>query len=122
MSPRRNWDSPTLPPPLPQASMPPPGTKGDAQLHIRLRVRGWGSPNSDDWRKSILPSLDWIHQQKMPSDILFVKRFVNWLSPFLRIFVLRFQKYSSVYSMTLQELEQVDSEKVIVQNFSKLVV
>jgi len=33
MSPRRNWDSPT---PL-----------------SRQRVRGWGSPNSDDWRKSL---------------------------------------------------------------------
>ena len=21
--------------------------------HIRLRMRGWGSPNSDDWRKSL---------------------------------------------------------------------
>jgi hypothetical protein len=21
--------------------------------HTRLRVRGWGSPNSDDWRKSL---------------------------------------------------------------------
>ncbi len=27
----------------------PQGTRGG---HSRLRVRGWGSPNSDDWRKS----------------------------------------------------------------------
>ncbi len=29
---------------------PTPGTKGGG--HTRLRVSGWGSPNSDDWRKS----------------------------------------------------------------------
>ncbi len=28
----------------------PPGPKGG---HTRLRLRGWGSPNSDDWRKSL---------------------------------------------------------------------
>jgi hypothetical protein len=32
---------------------PTPGTKGGGG-HTRLRVRGWGSPNSDDWRKSSL--------------------------------------------------------------------
>ncbi len=39
-------------PPLSLASecAPPPGTKGG---HTRLRVRGWGSPNSNDWRKSL---------------------------------------------------------------------
>ncbi len=44
----------TLPPPPSPASAcaPPPGTKGWGG-HTRLRVRGWGSPNSDDWRKSL---------------------------------------------------------------------
>ncbi len=41
----------TLPPPLSPASVPlPPESKGGG--HTRLRVRGWGSPNSDDWRKA----------------------------------------------------------------------
>ncbi len=30
----------------------PPGPKGGGG-HTRLRLRGWGSPNSDDWRKSL---------------------------------------------------------------------
>ncbi len=30
---------------------PLPGTKEG--VHIRLRVRGWGSPNLDDWRESL---------------------------------------------------------------------
>ncbi len=34
------------PPPLLQVCPPPPGTKGG--YHTRMRVRGWGSPNSDD--------------------------------------------------------------------------
>jgi hypothetical protein len=34
--------------PLPSAA-PPPVTKGGGG-HNRLQVRGWGSPNSDDWR------------------------------------------------------------------------
>jgi hypothetical protein len=43
----------TTPPPLPQASvpLPLPGPKGGG-VHPRLRVRGWGSPNSDDWEKA----------------------------------------------------------------------
>jgi hypothetical protein len=45
----------TLPPPLSPASVPlPPEPKGGG--HTRLRVRGWGSPNSDDWRKSLAHS------------------------------------------------------------------
>jgi hypothetical protein len=39
MSPRRNWDTLN---PIRQRVYPSPRT--------RLRVRGWGSPNSDDWR------------------------------------------------------------------------
>jgi hypothetical protein len=34
---------------LSQPLPPEPGGGG----HIRLRVRGWGSSNSDDWRKSL---------------------------------------------------------------------
>jgi hypothetical protein len=42
----------TLPPLLSPASVPlPPEPKGGG--HTRLRVRGWGSPNFDDWRKSL---------------------------------------------------------------------
>jgi hypothetical protein len=32
----------------------PPGTKGGGGLHTRLRVRGWASPNSDDWKESLV--------------------------------------------------------------------
>jgi hypothetical protein len=49
MSPRRNWDSPN-PSPARECA-PTPGIKG--RRHTRLRVKGWGSPNSDDWRKSL---------------------------------------------------------------------
>ncbi len=31
---------------------PPRGTKGVGGGHTRLQVRGWGSANSDDWRKA----------------------------------------------------------------------
>ncbi len=45
-----------LPPtPLPQASVPSPsgpkGVGGGGQT--RLRLKGWGSPNFDDWRKGL---------------------------------------------------------------------
>ncbi len=33
---------------------PPQNQKGGGGwLHIRLRVMGWGNPNSDDWRKNL---------------------------------------------------------------------
>jgi hypothetical protein len=42
----------TLPTSLSPASVPlPPEPEGGG--HTRLRVRGWGSPNSDDWRKCL---------------------------------------------------------------------
>ncbi len=52
LSRRWNWYHP---PPSP-ASECAPGTKGRGGLHTRsrLRVRGWGSPNSDDWRESLI--------------------------------------------------------------------
>jgi|688.fasta_scaffold338059_1 hypothetical protein len=35
----------------------PPTTPEPKGGHIRLRVRGWGSPNLDDWRKGLALSL-----------------------------------------------------------------
>jgi hypothetical protein len=49
MSPRRNWDSRN--PSLVSECAPSPRTGGEG--HTRLLVRGWGSPNSDDLRKSL---------------------------------------------------------------------
>ncbi len=52
MSPRRNWDSPN---PSPQASVPSPPDQrvgGGGSVHLPA-AKGWGSPNSDDWRKSL---------------------------------------------------------------------
>ena len=49
MSPRRNWDSPN-PSPASECALPPGPTGGE---HTRLRLRGWGRPNCDDWRKSL---------------------------------------------------------------------
>ncbi len=46
----------TPPAPLPQASVrsPPPGPKGGGGGPLpAVRLRGWGSPNSDAWRKSL---------------------------------------------------------------------
>ncbi len=51
MSPRWNWDSPT--PSLASELCPSPPEPKMGGGHIRLRVRGWGSPNSDEWRKSL---------------------------------------------------------------------
>jgi hypothetical protein len=47
LSSRPTWD---LLAPLPQASVSPPEPKGEA-THSPAGKRGWGSPNSDDWRK-----------------------------------------------------------------------
>jgi hypothetical protein len=52
MSPRRNWDSPN-PSLAMQRVCPFPQNRGVGGGLTRLRVRGWGSPNSDDWRKSL---------------------------------------------------------------------
>jgi hypothetical protein len=53
MSLRRNWDCPT--PSLASECAPPPEPMGG--VYTRLWVRGWGSPNSDDLRKSLALSL-----------------------------------------------------------------
>jgi hypothetical protein len=35
--------------------LPPPSTKGRGKhTRQRVRARGWGSPNSDDWRESLV--------------------------------------------------------------------
>ncbi len=49
MPPRQNWDSPN-PSPASECALPP-GPKGGG--HTRRQLMGWGSPNSDDWRKSL---------------------------------------------------------------------
>ncbi len=45
----------------------PPGTKGGGGVHTRLRMRGWESPNSDDWRTSLelclLCAVDSFHEK-----------------------------------------------------------
>jgi hypothetical protein len=74
MSLRRSWDSPSpspasecAPPPfgpgggtlacgrgvgwVPRCALPPPDQRVGG--HTRLRLKGWGRPNSDDWRKSL---------------------------------------------------------------------
>jgi hypothetical protein len=53
LSSRWNWDPP---PPLPQASVPlgTGGGGGGAYTLNSLHLRGWGSPNSDDWRESLV--------------------------------------------------------------------
>ncbi len=43
----------TLPTPLWPASVPLPQNRGGGGGGTRLRLRGWGSPNSEDWRKSL---------------------------------------------------------------------
>jgi hypothetical protein len=41
------------PRPLSHKECAPPPPEPMEGGHTRLRVRGWGSPNSDDWRKSL---------------------------------------------------------------------
>ncbi len=50
MFPRRNWDSPT---PSPVSECAPQSWQKGGGGQARLRVRGWGRPNSNDWRKSL---------------------------------------------------------------------
>jgi hypothetical protein len=52
MSPSRNWDSST--PSLASECAPSSGTTatGGGEGDTRLRLMGWGSPNSDDWKKA----------------------------------------------------------------------
>ncbi len=57
MSPRRNWGSPN---PSTQASVPSPPLEQKVGRHTRLWLRGWGSSNSDDWRKSLALFLLWL--------------------------------------------------------------
>ncbi len=48
MSPRWNWDSPT-PLAASECALPPDPWVGG---HTRLRLKGWGSPNSNYWRNA----------------------------------------------------------------------
>ncbi len=50
MSPRRNWEAPTATHLSRKRVCPSHGTK---MGHIFLRVKGWGSTNSNDWRKGL---------------------------------------------------------------------
>jgi hypothetical protein len=60
----------TLPPPsLASECIPPLGTRGGGEGHTRLRVRGWGSPSSDDLRKSfalLVQALDYGRRPSIP--------------------------------------------------------
>ncbi len=50
-----------LPYPFNRRRLCPPRNQRGGGVHIRLRVRRvWGSPDSDDWRKSYLPTL-WVY-------------------------------------------------------------
>ncbi len=51
MSPRWNWDSPT-PLAASECALPPGPKGGGPGGHTRLRLKGWGSPNSNDWRNA----------------------------------------------------------------------
>ncbi len=53
MSSRRNWDSPNHSPASECALPPDQRVRGQT----RLRLKGWGSHNSDDWRKSLAYSV-----------------------------------------------------------------
>ncbi len=57
MSPRRNWES--LNPSFSRQRVCPSPQNWGGGGHTRLRVLGWGSANSDDWRQklSTLPTL-----------------------------------------------------------------
>ncbi len=60
-----------LPRPLSRKRVCPLPPNQRAGGHSRLQVRGWGSPNSDDWKKlSTLPTL-WIYSTAPISLYLF---------------------------------------------------
>jgi len=48
----RNWDSPTPTPLAAGECAPHPLVPGGG--HTRLRIRGWGSPNSDEWTYTVM--------------------------------------------------------------------
>ncbi len=48
---RRNWNSPT---PLAAGECAPPPPYGRGVGHTRLRERGWGSPNSDEGKYTVV--------------------------------------------------------------------
>jgi hypothetical protein len=63
----------TLPTPLSPASVPLPPEPGGGGGHTRLRVSGWGSPNSDDWRKGLALCVTFY----WPSPVLYTRATVR---------------------------------------------
>jgi hypothetical protein len=61
MSPRRNWDSPN---PSLASECALPTERGG---HTRQGVRGWGSPNYDDWRSYLALCLLCAYGKEIPS-------------------------------------------------------
>ncbi len=103
--PRRNWDYPN--PSIASECAPPPQPGGGG--HIRLRMRGWGSPNPDDWRKSLTLCLlcgtyctvnvaKKSYQKRLPKDAAqkISSNFVG-VSSILRFMALQY-KYTSIQS------------------------
>ncbi len=120
MSPRRKWD---LPPPLPQASVPLP-----------LPVRGWGSPNSNDWRKSLTLCLlcGWNPKQpfkitlfyRTPLKTIFKRNYV-----FMPTFASFFYSFSSLaapptFAITLisNDTSLISLSEVVVLTFASVFV
>ncbi len=65
----------TPPTPLPQASVPPPPEpKGGAHSPAG---RGWGSPNSDDWRKAYHSAYSVFHRFIFEKDDIWSRHFKN---------------------------------------------
>ncbi len=65
VSSRPNWVPSS---PASECAPPPKKNPKGGGAHTRLRVRGLGSPNSDDWRKSLaLLSTLWLYSTKFNS-------------------------------------------------------
>ncbi len=62
MSPRWNWDSPT-PLAASECALPPYQRVGG---HTRLLLKGWGSPNSNDWRNAWHSTYSVLEAQNLP--------------------------------------------------------
>jgi hypothetical protein len=84
-----------LPQPLSrQRECPSPQNRGGGGGHTRLQVWGWGSPNADDWRKSLTlcllcgsigpdPRLIWVFFCILEGERVSVTRFLNFMNQFL---------------------------------------
>ncbi len=86
-------------PPPASECVPFPWKKGFGGVHTRLRVRGCGSPNSDDWRKNLAHCLHYSvglrHQDILhatPNELLGNrKRIVNTMGPWVTHRMLTFR-------------------------------